>query len=103
MLELLEKDLPWFTVRQRIRRYFRHFEDDWDSTQGSYPTLLLVCEDTILQRQVQRWAARLFDRNDSEFKVYTTTTKAMMDSSKRKDNIWSDVVEPDDLASLDKV
>lgn len=102
-LEFIEKDLPYFTVRRRIRRYFTHYEEEWDNTQGDYPVILLVCENTYLERQVQRLAARLIDRTDSELKVYTTTTKALLGSPTRKTALWSDVTEPESLLVLSEI
>jgi len=99
-LEYIEKELPYFTVRRRIRRYFTHYDEERDNTQGDYPIVLLVGEGSYLERQVQRMAARLIDRNDSDLKVYTTTTKALLGSKSRKTAVWSDVMEPEGLVSL---
>ena len=99
-LEYIEKDLPYFTVRRRIRRYFNHSEEDWDDSQGDYPIMLLVCESSYLERQVQRMADRLIERNDSDLKVYTTTTKALLEQKNRKTAVWSDVLEPEILVGF---
>ena len=103
MLELIGQDLPWFTVRRHIKRYLRHFGDgDWDETQGDYPALLLVCENTLMERQIQRLAVRLLNQAEieEELKVYTTTTKALLEQKSRKTAAWSDVLEPEDLLTL---
>jgi hypothetical protein len=100
MLESIGKDLPYFTVRRRIRRYFSHYEDDWDNSQGDYPNVLLVCESSYFERQVQSMAARLIEKNDSDLKVYTTTTKALLEAKSLKTPMWSAVTEPEDLVSL---
>jgi hypothetical protein len=103
MLDILGNDIPWFTLQRRVRRYFRHYGEDWSiSSQGDYHILLLVCEDTYLEQQVRRMTDRLINKADfyEDLRAYTTTMKALLDAKSLKTAIWSDVTEPEDVVSL---
>jgi len=101
MLEILE-DTPRFSKnRSRIFRYIVHYKDKDSTEQKGYPTILLVCENSYLERRVQRQTARTMDQEEIiGLTINTTTTKALMASNSPKDIIWSDVNDPDELISL---
>jgi hypothetical protein len=102
MLEIVEASTQSWVIKKTLKRYINHVESgDWDETDSDYPTLLLVCETPSLERRIQQQATKLLDNSDTdELTIYTTTTKALMDSNSPKDTIWSDVNEPDTLATL---
>jgi len=97
VLEVIEAGLPFYSIRRKIAGYIKHFDSSDD------PSLLVVCENSYLERQVQRLAARLLDRNDSGLKVYTTTVKALLGAKNRKTAVWSDVTEPEGLLALEGI
>lgn len=101
LLELIETLTPFYMVRRRLLRYISHFDSgDWDESGTEYPAILLICEDSRLERRVQRLVTRLLDQADiDELKIYTTTTRALLGSNLGSE-IWTDIDSPEKLSSL---
>lgn len=101
MFDLLESNKPIDQMRQRATRYIYHYEtnDDWD---GSYPRILLICDNVGLERDIQRIVARTLDRSGkTEPEYYTTTLKALYSARNSNTPVWTNPVEPEILMSLD--
>jgi hypothetical protein len=97
VLEVIEVNTPIYTIRRRINRFIDGAPSSFD------PDLILfVCENSYLERQVQRLVSRLINRTelDDEIKIYATTAKALFGVQNWKTAIWSDVTQPDELFSL---
>ncbi len=106
MLELIsDESVPAFVPKRQIKRYIDHCEeDDWSELGESYPTLLLVCSTAGHERRVQKTAANLLNSADiDELAIYTSTSKALLGSQTKLDAVWSDVLEPEELLSLNQV
>jgi len=99
MFELIESSTPLSRLRPRVTRYMNHHEtSDWD---GDYPRILLVCDNTGLEQELQRYIARSLDRKGMiELDYYTTTIRALLASNSRNQTIWSNVLKPEKLVSL---
>lgn len=102
MLELIEITMSYNFTRNRINRYIKHFKsDDWEKAGPKYPTILLICENSLLERRIQRMTPKLLDQADADgLKVLTTTTKALIASGAGNNPIWSSVSDPEELVSL---
>ncbi|MEO8104930.1 MAG: replication-relaxation family protein [Candidatus Saccharibacteria bacterium] len=98
MLELLESSTPLDRLRQRLNRYLRHYE--LGSWEGEYPRILLVCDNVGLQREIQRYMARTLEYRGVRVQCYITTVKALMNAGGYKDDVWTDVGEPDGSLAL---
>jgi hypothetical protein len=60
--ECFDDTMPQSVMRKRIEQLIDHADsDEWSLTQ-SYPTILLVCENDRIKKNVQRWAAQESDR-----------------------------------------
>lgn len=99
MLEMIETTIPFFVVRQKILKHIRHCEaSGW---QGSYPDLLLLCENASLERRVRRLAATLLVQTDTmnDLRLYTTVAEGLLRSPSSRD-ILLRVLEPKETLSL---
>ena len=75
-----------------------HEASKWES---GYPRILLVCDNTGLEQEIQRYIARTLDRKGIiGLDYYTTTLRALLASNSRSKAIWSNVLEPEKLISL---
>ncbi len=102
MLEIIDMSMSYNTTSRRIDRYIKHLKSgDWDEAGSKYPTILLICENGLLERRIQRMTPRLLDQADANgLKVLTTTTKAFIGSEAGNTPIWSSVSDPEELVSL---
>jgi hypothetical protein len=102
MLDVYDNKMPFFVIRQRINSYIKHIDSgDWESpTDADYPTLLIVCENVSLERQIQKFTAKRLGFTDSILQVFTTTLKTLLDSGSQEDEIWTNVNESDKTLSL---
>lgn len=103
LLDVLS-DTQKFVLVKRINVYIEHYESgDWEqATESEYPTILLVCTDGRAEWRLQQEITKILqDRGmDDEIFFYTTTKKALLDSSIDSKAVWSDVFEPEKLLEL---
>jgi hypothetical protein len=98
MLELIDMTMSYAVTKRMLDRYQEHLEfGGWDELGAEYPTLLVMCENAMLERRVQKLGAKLVD--DAEFEIYTTAVKAFVASGDGS-VVWSNITEPDELISL---
>lgn len=106
MLEVIEAATQFSVVRRKVLHYIEQFEsDDWDEENNSdYPALMLICENGSIERRTQRLVAKLLNNADiDDFKVYTTTVKAVLASDDAESCIWTNVLDPDETLSLNNL
>lgn len=99
-LELIEADIPNFTVRRKLQSYTEHYDEDaWP--EEAYPALLLICETARQERQLQRLTNKQLAASDAEdIETFTTTLKALLGAPEAKTTIWSDVSDPEEPVSI---
>lgn len=105
LLDIIETSTQFAAVRRRLLRYITHYKSgDWGATNTDYPVILLICENALLERRLQRLTTKLLSKEDiDELSIQTTTMKAVMGSEGAEDLIWSSVDEPGKLTNLDNL
>jgi hypothetical protein len=99
MVELLESTTSLDRAKQRLNRYFAHYElESWGDTP--YPRLLLVCDNTGLQRELQRYMTRTLLNRGANISCYISTLYAVLGAQGPATPIWVDVSQPDELVSI---
>ena len=101
MLELVASTIPPDRLRQRLNRYMTH--EQAKTWEGTYPIILLVCDNVGLEREMQRYMARTMDYRGSRIRCYTTTIRAVLNSKSVKNTIWADVTKPDEIVALSTI
>jgi len=101
MLELVDSTIPPDRLRQRLNRYMNH--EQLKTWEGTYPVILLVCDNVGLEREMQRYMARTMEYRGSRIRCYTTTLKAVFGSKRIEDTILTDARKPDELVSLSSI
>ena len=98
LLDILT-DIQFFIIKKRINLYIKHFEEgDWP--EQSYPTVLIVCDDSKIQNKLSRYVQKQLDDNyidEQELIFMTTTKKALFDSNNQGGVIWREVFEPNEV------
>lgn len=99
-LELVDDSITPYIIRRKLNGYAEHYDSgDWeDKTDGDYPTILLVCSTPKIERGLQLRIPSLINADD--LTVYTTSSKALMESSSSDDEIWTNMEEPEVLVNL---
>lgn len=103
ILELVDGNQSLARIKQRINRYLSHYEKgDWQHISGNnYPRILLIFDNIGLERELQRYIARMLNNKGIvNLTFYTTTLKALYSSTTTQDSIYSNVLEPTTLSSL---
>lgn len=105
MLEWLPASTDYPVIRGRLNRLVDHYHSgNWKAAGTNYPTILFVCANGNIQRQVQKIAKRSIQRDEdidfNDMPVYTSTIKALLGSANKDIPIWSNVEDPDDLITL---
>lgn len=98
-LDLLESTTSLDRHRRRIIHYLNHTEQGgWN---GDSPKLLLVCDNVGLEREVQRFTSRILNfKGNNQTLSLITSVRALISSRGTNDNIWSNVLEPDNPMTL---
>jgi hypothetical protein len=87
-------------LEHRLQNYIEFFDDGgWEETGSPVPVLLLVSEWGPSERSIQRFVRKLLEKADTELRIYTATTNAVIETT---DNIaiWADVEDMDERVSL---
>lgn len=100
-LDYVDESTTSFTVRRQLTGYAGHFDEGtWEeSTNDDYPKILLICASPKIERTLQRRVPRLV--GGEGITVFTTSLKALLESKSSKEEIWTDVDEPEELIILD--
>ncbi len=101
-LEVIPPTTPYIGLRSKINRFIKHYESEtWEETDMGYPTILLICDSPYMEKQLQRLAKRMLARDEIEdVTIYTTTSKALLNSENKEASVWSNIEEPDELVKL---
>lgn len=103
-MEYIEAGTALGKLNYLFSKYVTYYEDDtWAVTELPFPVILCIAEDGRTERVVQRQIARVLNRSSTDLQFYTTTLQAVLDSSKKDDAIWSNIVDPDRLVSLEYI
>jgi len=96
-LEYLQSSKPFFTALRRLKQYVDYAESgEWEAgTESDFPKILLVCDNTSLQKRLIKKAPRILEDADDEFRFFIT--------SQDRINAWLSFVEPDDELSLSQL
>lgn len=105
LLEWLPASTTYPAMRGRLSQLIDHFESEtWNKSGLNYPTILFVCDNPYLERQVQRIAKRsVYKAEEVDFDdmpMRTTTIKALVSSESKDELIWSDVEDQEDPIAL---
>lgn len=96
-------EAPLFIIKKRAAAYMEHYDSgDWEGgSDADYPAVLMVVKDSVVEKQLQTHLASRLDSQglDGELIIYTTTIKGLLS---QEPTIWSDVMEPQELLSLEK-
>lgn len=94
--ELLSDSQPFFAHVRRMQQYAAYYDsDEWDVTETSFPTILLVCSSKALQTRMMKYLSKQGD----ELSVYTTS----FDQLKNK-SIWiGDQADQDEAIALEDI
>jgi hypothetical protein len=99
VLDLIESNKPADQIRQKVVRYIAHYEAV--AAGDDYPRVLLVCDNSGLERELQRILARTLDyRGMMNLRYYTTTLRALYGLYEASAPIWTNVQKPDESIAL---
>lgn len=89
-LEYLQNSKPFFTHVRRIKQYSDYFDSgEWEAgTDSSFPKVLLVCDDPVLQKRLLKKSSAILAEADDDLRFYVTT---------KHSDIWFDLSEPDEV------
>ncbi|HUD06817.1 MAG TPA: replication-relaxation family protein [Candidatus Saccharimonadales bacterium] len=99
-------DPQLFVIRKRINAYIEHFQSgDWEATtKTDYPGVLIVCPNSRLEERLAKQIVRALDSiGETDLLFYTTTLKALLNSDKNNNHMWTQVFEEDELVSLSEI
>lgn len=97
-------DNQLFVLKKRILSIFDHFDSgEWEAGADSeYPAILLVCSGSAIESRIQELISKVLENSgiDDELTFLTTTSKALLNSTKSNRLIWSNVLSPEKLIDL---
>lgn len=103
-LEYVPANAATSKLRKRLEYYTRyHEESSWSDTGTLFPNILLIAETGLVEAGVQRAVRREQYRSDTEIGYYTTTQKAILGMTPTSQEIWTNVVETDELIPLQEI
>lgn len=89
-------------LKYRLKYYMTYYDsNEWGVTDTPFPSILYICEDGMTEKGVRRHIKLALYKADTDIQFYTTTQKALLAIRKDDTAIWSDVIEPEVLHSLD--
>lgn len=94
-------DKPPISARKRLSELLEHYDDgEWE--EDTYPTLCFVLADARAEDGFVEYATKTLDATgmEDEITILTTSKKAISTPNR---TIWSSVVEPGKLISLDNL
>lgn len=102
-LDIWDGTKPFFVSVRKTRNYVTFNESgDWQE-DTPFPAILAICEDSYIQKKLNRQMKRILsDAWDDELIFATTTKQLLNEAAKHTDKIWSKVDADDDaeLTSL---
>ena len=92
---------PFFVSVRKTRNYVNFKESgDWQEDEP-YPAILAICEDTYIQKKLNRQMKRILDESWDDELVFATTTRQQLDeATKPTDKIWLRVELDDEAEHL---
>lgn len=74
-LEYLQSSKPFFTISRRLKQYVKYADSgDWEAgTNSDFPKILLVCDESSLQRRLLKKASSILEDADDELEFYIAT------------------------------
>lgn len=93
-------DVPPVHARKRLESLLQNYDEDWQ--EDKYPTTCFVLADGRAEQNFQVYAKQVLDSSgmDDEVTVLTTSIKALKTPSL---DVWSNVIEPEKLISLNNL
>ncbi len=95
-------DKALFIIKKEFAALLEHFDSgDWEaSSKTDYPTILLVCADSSMEKKLQHHIYKTLDNAGiDDLQIYLTTMKALKVSDATA-AVWSSVYEPGKLTAL---
>ena len=88
---------PFFVSVRKTRNYVNFKESgDWKEDER-FPAILAICENTQLQKKLNRQMKRIFNDAWDDELIFATTTKQLLEAATKPiDKIWSKVDADDD-------
>jgi DNA-binding PadR family transcriptional regulator len=88
-------------LQKRLGYLTRYYEENsWDETGTPLPSILFVAETGLMESSLRRLIAREQYQSDTDIAYYTTTQKALHNTTSADGAIWTDASDPDDLLAL---
>ncbi len=97
VLELVDSNKPYFTVRRRVNQYLKQYENNsWQNrTSTDYPDLLFIVDSTSLERRLQKTIAfSLRSRELTKLQIYTTSYESVLKLTSPNDVSYNDILAP---------
>ncbi len=88
-------------VRYMIQRYITYYDlDEWSVTDTVYPTVLIVAEDSMLEKGIQRLITTELFKCGFDLKFMTTTKNKLLSQTDATEEVWSNSDTDFELALL---
>jgi hypothetical protein len=100
-LEVFESTTPAFVINRRIKQLINYFESgEWDATDTDFPTILIICDASVLQNRVEkRILTSLHNADDADDLVFATTNRHALTADRK---VWR-LAGEDELLSLQEM
>lgn len=91
-IDIWDGTKPFFVSVRKTRNYVNSKESgDWEEDER-FPAILAICENTQLQKKLNRQMKRILNDAWDDELIFATTTKQLLEAAtKPTDKIWSKV------------
>ncbi|MDN5274144.1 MAG: hypothetical protein JWP06_45 [Candidatus Saccharibacteria bacterium] len=94
-LDIFEDTQPFFVLIRKLKTYFKYSEDgDWSETGTMFPTILMACANTSMQKRLRKRIAKELQDSYEEITFATTTLETIKNNESVK--IWLPIDEDGD-------
>lgn len=102
LLEYCEETTPFWVHRKRLKQYIEYNDEGlWqDQTARAFPTILLVAENTVLQRRLQRFIKRITAEIWADDLRFYVSNKELLATAKPNEAIWTEYEEDEEVMRL---
>ena len=96
-LEYLQSSKPFFTISRRLKQYVEYADiGEWEAgTNSDFPKILLVCDESSLQKRLLKRASSILEDADDELEFYIATYSSP--------NEWQGLSGPDGIFPLSQI
>lgn len=73
-LEVFEAATPAFALNRRIKQLVDYYESgEWEATDSDFPTILIICETSVLQKRVEKWVLTSLRNAEADKLIFAST------------------------------